>query len=128
MSKEAVERIVTDLDNLTYKDKLSCYNKVFSLGNFQSDDMNQKLILISLVSLLTQKMREKDATLTPLKLLMKLTGQIEDNSGFYQFLESLSIIVEDLLYGSKKIDACGMKTSQEIINKIKEILNTWLPF
>ena len=66
--------------------------------------------------------------MTPLKLLMKLTGEEKSNSGFYQFLEALAILVEDLSYGCTKIDTCGMKTSQEIINKIKEILSQWLPF
>ena len=128
MDRKAIDSIVIGLDDLEYTEKLSVYNKIFSLGNTNSDNMNDKLVLISLVALTTQKMREKDATITPLKLLMKITGQIKDNSGFYQFLESLSILVEDMSYGCKKIDTCGMETSQEIINKIKEILNTWIPF
>jgi hypothetical protein len=128
MDKNAVDSLVISFDTLDYTNKLSAYNKTFSLGRFSSDDMNDKLVLISLVALANQKIKEKDATMTPLKLLMSITGQVKDNSGFYQFLESLSIIVEDLSYGCKKIDPCGMKTSQEIINKIKEILDTWLPF
>ncbi len=128
MDRNAVDSVVITLDSLEYTDKLKAYNKVFSLGNLNSDDMNDKLVLISLVALTTQKMREKDATITPLKILMKITGQIADNSGYYQFLEALSILVEDMSYGCKKIDACGMKSSQEIINKIKEILDTWVPF
>lgn len=128
MDKNKVDSIVISLDSLEYTDKLSAYNRVFSLGNFTSDDMNDKLVLISLVALANQKMKEKDATMTPLKLLMKITGEIKSNSGFYQFLEALSIMVEDLSYGCNKIDTCGMKTSQEIINKIKEILDQWLPF
>ena len=128
MDKNAVDSLVIGFDALDYTDKLSAYNKTFSLGNFNSEDMNDKLVLISLVALANQKMKEKDATMTPLKLLMSITGQIKDNSGFYQFLESLSIIVQDMSYGCTKIDPCGMKTSQELINKIKEILDTWLPF
>lgn len=128
MNKSAVESAVSTLDSLDYTDKLAAYNKVFSLGNLNSDDMNDKLVLISLVALTTQKMREKDSTITPLKILMKITNQIKDNSAFYQFLEALSILVEDISYGCKKIDSCGMKTSQEIIKKIKEILDTWIPF
>ncbi len=128
MNKHAVQSLVIGFEVLEYTDKLSAYNKIFSLGKFNSDNMNDKLVLISLVALANKMMKEKDATMTPLKLLMSITGQIKDNSGFYQFLESLSIIIEDMSYGCKKIDACGMKTSQEIINKIKEILDTWLPF
>ena len=128
MDRTAVDSTVTSLEKLEYVDKLNAYQRVFSLGSFASDDMNEKLVLFSLVALVTQKMREKDSQETPLKILMKITGQIKDNSGFYQFLEALSIIVEDLMYGTTKFDSCGLKSSQEIINKIKEILNTWLPF
>lgn len=128
MHRELVEDLHRTLNNLDYYDKHSVYQKVFSLGNLASDDMNEKLVLISLVALVTQKMREKDPTNNPLKLLMQITGQIKDNSFFYQFLESLSIIVEDFMYGCKKFDPCGLKSSQEIINRIKEILSTWVPF
>lgn len=128
MHRELVDEVHRTLNNLDYYDKHSVYQKVFSLGNLASDDMNEKLVLISLVALVTQKMREKDPTNNPLKLLMQITGQIKDNSFFYQFLESLSIIVEDFMYGCKKFDPCGLKSSQEIINRIKEILSTWVPF
>ena len=128
MDRHLVESTVITLNGLTCDDKRSVYHKVFSLGNFESGDMNDKLMLISLVALAYRKMKEKDVEMTPLKLLMKLTGEEKSNSGFYQFLEALAILVEDLSYGCTKIDTCGMKTSQEIINKIKEILSQWLPF
>ena len=128
MHRELVDDVHKTLNNLDYYDKHSVYQKVFSLGNLASDDMNEKLVLISLVALVTQKMREKDPTNNPLKILMQITGQIKDNSFFYQFLESLSIIVEEFMYGCKKFDPCGLKSSQEIINRIKEILSTWVPF
>lgn len=128
MDRELINQAVITLDKLDYTDKLQVHNRVFSLGTFDSPDLNEKLILISLVALVTRKMREKDPTATPLSILMKITGQIKDNSGFYQFLESLSIIVEDFSYGCTKFDTCGLTNSQDIINKIKEIINTWLPF
>lgn len=128
MDRTAVNSVVTSLEKLEYVDKLNAYQRVFSLGSFASSDLSDKLVLFSLIALVTQKMREKDSQETPLRILMKITGQIQDNSSFYQFLEALSIIVEDLMYGTTKFDSCGLKNSQEIINKIKEILNTWVPF
>lgn len=128
MDRNKVAEITIQINTLEYTDKKDVYQKVFSLGNLQSEDMNDRLVLISLIGLTYQKMKDKDSTITPLKILMKITGQSKDNSGFYQFLEALSIIVEDFSYGVKKFDSCGLKTSQEIINKIKELLNTWMPF
>ena len=49
MDKNAVDSLVIGFESLDYTDKLSAYNKTFSLGKFQSDNMNDKLVLISLV-------------------------------------------------------------------------------
>lgn len=128
MDRTKIENAVFILNNLSYLDKQEVFNRVFSLGKFSSIDLNEKLVLVSLVALVTQQMRTKQPDITPLQVLLKLTGQIKDNSSYYQFLEGLACLVEDALYGCSKIDPCGCKTSTEIINKIKEILSTWLPF
>jgi len=128
MEKQKVVDITLQIDALEYIDKKEVYQKVFSLGNLESSDINDRLILISLLGLTYQKIKEKDSMITPLAILMKITGQSKDGSYFYQFLETLSIITEDFSYGVKKFDSCGLKTYQEIINKIKELLNTWMPF
>ena len=125
---ESIRNIIDQVNNLNYQDKMTIYNSIFSLGKLNSDDLNEKLVLVSLVALTTQKMKLKDPKITPLQILMSVTGQKKDNSAFYQFLEGLAIIVEDFGYGCNKIDSCECKTSQEIINKIKTILSTWLPF
>jgi len=121
-------RIISEINSLSFEEKQRIYQSCFSVGYVGSGDLNDRLVLISLVSLTYQKMKEKDKSITPLKLLLKITGQKEDASSFYSFLESLAFLVEDMTYGIKKIDSCGMKTSQDIINKIKELLNTWIPF
>ena len=108
--------------------KKNLYLHTYSIGYLLSNDLNDRLVLISLLALTNKKLREKDNEMTVLKLLMKITAQEADDSGFYHFLEALSILVEDFSYGIEKIDPCGFKTSQEIINKIKELLATWMPF
>lgn len=128
MRLSIIDPTVETFKSLEYREKFNVYQRVFSLGKFQSDNFNDKLILISLIALTTNKMREKDPSITPLKILMQITNQVQDDSAFYQFLEALSLLVDDLMYGVNKFDSCGLTTSQEIINKIKEILNQWLPF
>jgi hypothetical protein len=115
-------------ESLTYEEKKDIYLKEFSLGNFHSKNVNEKLILVSLLSVVYIKMKEKNQNITPLEILISITKQKSDNSSFYQMLESLSILVEDFCYDCDKSESFGLKTSQEIINKIKEILNTWMPF
>jgi len=117
-----------EIDKLDYVQKKELYNKVFSIGNFSSDDMNDKFMLMSLIAFTYKKMKEKNPSVTVLQILLSITKQPKDNSGYYQCLESIAILVEDFSYGTSKVDACGFKSSQEIINKIKEILSSWLPF
>lgn len=123
-----LHNLILQFNKLEFKDKRDIYQKIFSLGNLSTADMNDKLILISLIALVFKKMKEKDKDVTILAILLKITGQPKDNSSYYQFLETLAIISEDFSYNTEKIDSCGLKTSQDIIKRIKEILNTWLPF
>lgn len=128
MERTKRESAITTLESLSYEDKLYVYGRIFSIGNINTNDLDDRMVLISLLALTTKKMREKDASITPLQVLMKITGQINDGSAFYQFLEALSIISEDFSYECNTISACGLKSSQEIINKIKELLSKWVPF
>jgi hypothetical protein len=38
------------------------------------------------------------------------------------------MLVDDLSYGVSKFNSYGLTDSKQIINKIKELLNTWTPF
>ena len=127
MDKE-VNDINIQISKLNYVQKKLLYEMNFSMGYLSSTNLNERLVLVSLVALTYQKLKLKEPYITHLDILIKITKQPKDNSGFYLFLEALAIMAEDFSYGVKSIDACGLKTSQEIINKIKELLNTWIPF
>lgn len=127
MEREKINQAISIIESLDYYDKKEVFTKAFS-SDVLGEDLNTKLVLISTLSLMTSKLREKDPEMNPLKILMKLAGQRKDNGPFYKFLESLAILSEDLSSGCTKIDACGCKTSQELIDKIKSAVNLWLPF
>lgn len=119
----------TSVKNLSYDEKKNIYAQLFSLGFLnRSKNVNDKLILISLISLTYLKMQQKNPKIRVIDILKSITKQEEDNSSFYNMLEALSIIVEDHSYDCTTADNCGLKSSQEIINKIKEILDSWTPF
>lgn len=128
MEKEKLKELIMEINSLSFEEKSAIFQASFSIGNLMTDNFNDKLILISLVALVQQRMYEKDKSINHLKVLTKISGKEKDNSGFYQFLESLAILSKDISYGAKTIDSCGLKTSTDIINKIKELLNTWMPF
>lgn len=119
----------TELIHMSYEKKKDLYGDVFSLGVLNNaETVNDKLILLSLISYTYLKLKEKNPKTTVLEILLKITKQEPDQSYFYYFLEALAILVEELCFQSKEADNCGLKSSQEIINKIKEILNSWSPF
>lgn len=118
----------TTNENVDYNYKKKLHTGMFSVGVMGNGNVNDKLILISLLSLTYLRMKEKKPDITVIEILKSITKQPADNSSYYQMLEALSILVEDLCYNCNTADSCGLKTSQEIINKIKEILNTWIPF
>jgi hypothetical protein len=123
-----IQNLSDEVQKLSYSEKQAFYQRTFSVGYIGGIKLNERLVLISLIAFAYKKLKEKDATTTPLKILLKITGPIETSSAFYQTLESLSILVEDFLYGVEEVDSCGLKNAKEITTKIKELLETWLPF
>lgn len=118
-----------EINNLTYEEKKNLYMKIFSIGNFyKTPSLDEKMVLVSLVSLVYIKTKEKKSDIIPLDILVQITKATKDDSAFYNMLESLSILVEDFCYDTKVASSCGLKDSKEIIKKIKEILNSWIPF
>lgn len=112
--------------NLSYEDKASVYSSCFGFGTLASQTLNDKLILISLIALTADKLKAKDPELRTIDILKKIAGT--EGKHFQEFLESLAIKVDDLSFNVKVFDPCGLKSSSEIISKIKELLNEWLPF
>lgn len=129
MSKESVTPFNEEFKKLSYEEKRGFYFFNFSTGTFSSGKLQNKLALISLICLVTKKLREKEGNLTVQDVISKILQRplIYDDA-FDSFLLSLSILCEDLLYGVTEIDNFGFTDSKQIINKIKELLNEWLPF
>ena len=123
-----LEQAIQIIDKLDYIEKQRVYSRLFGLGCIGGENLDDKLVLISLVAITHLKIKEKNPKITPLEILEKITGEPKGQSFFYKVLENLSILVEDLCYGHNTASSCGLKSSQEIINKIKETLNTWTPF
>ena len=122
-----VNEISDEIYNLDYEDKKKLYSKNFSSGYLSSGNLNDKLILISLISLSVSRLKLNNPNMTTLDFLVKLT-ETKNKGTFYKFLESFSIIVDDLAYEATIFDNCGLTSSKDIINKIKETLKAWLPF
>lgn len=129
MSKEVLDKFQSEFPNLSYEEKVSFYVRNFSTGAFSSGKLSNKLALISLICLVTKKLREKDGNLTVKVVIEKILQRpLIITESFDSFLIGLSIICEDFLYQTTEIDNFGFTDSKQIIAKIKELLNEWFPF
>lgn len=126
MENSRIDELVSEINSFTYKDKKDLYSRLFSIG-YLGKNLDDKLILLSLITLTYIKLKEKNNLITPIEILEKITKEPKDTY-LYQTLEVLSIMVEDFSYGCKSASSCGLKSSEEIINKIKELISTWIPF
>ena len=129
MNKQQLDKFQSEFQNLSYEGKISFYVRNFSTGAFSSGKLSNKLALISLICLVTKKLREKDGNLTVKVVIEKILQRpLIITESFDSFLIGLSIICEDFLYQTTEIDNFGFTDSKQIIAKIKELLNEWFPF
>lgn len=129
MNKQQLDKFQSEFQNLSYEEKISFYIRNFSTGAFSSGKLSNKLALISLICLVTKKLREKDGSLTVKVVIEKILQRpLIITESFDSFLIGLSIICEDFLYQTTEIDNLGFTDSKQIIAKIKELLNEWFPF
>lgn len=110
----------------SYRDLSAVYAYYFTLGNLNTD-IADKFGLISLICYLTFKVRKKSPKATCLQVINKI---IEKDKAKYdeRFIQGLSIVCEDFMRNTSSFLTFGLKTQKEIISKIREIMNTWLPF
>ena len=83
-----------------------------------------RLALISLICYVTYKSKLKNPDTTHYMIIMK----ISKNLGLPdEFIKGLAIVCEDLSYDCTEFPTFGLK-GKEIVNKIVEILRSYVPF
>lgn len=107
---------------MTYKELSDFYQKHFSLG-YLNTDFNTKAALIALICYLTRKLKEKKPDITHYQIIKKFTPPDFDE----EFIKGLAITCDDRSYGVTEFPTFGL-TMKEIPAKIKEILNSYIPF
>lgn len=110
----------------TLTDLRSTYNKYFTLAYLNVSPEN-KFALISLICFLTKQARIKNPDATVEQVIQKIKGNDQDNS--QELLDAITIICEDYLKDKDaKFPIFGAKSAAEIVDKIKEILMSEMPF
>ena len=121
-----------DLKDMSIDTKRFLYNSYFSSKTNTSASFNNKIELLTLLAYLTQQLKKRmpDTFKNAYDVLMKyvLVGsQLEVADEDY--LSGLSVVCDDLIWGTNDIDAPTQYTnSAEIKDRIKELISGWLPF
>lgn len=117
-----------------YEQRKTEYYKQIELGTMTTGRFEDKLELFYLICFLTQQLQKKDPVKysKPINVLEFLySKELKDENspkGFKDYICSLAIICEDLLYAVNEIKNTGYKNSKEIILKIKQLIEQWIPF
>ena len=110
-----------------YSELEEYYRKYFSLSCLNTTIEN-KFGLISLICFLTQQARKKNPDATCYQVIMKVLGNETFDKYRMEFIRGLSIVCDDFMKHSSEFLTFGLKTSKAMVDKIKEIIDTWLPF
>ena len=99
------------------------YKEHFSLGYF-GNTLENKLALIGLICYVTYKAKLKTPDVTYYQVITKIVG---NPLGMEEVIKALAIICEDFGYNCNEFPTFGLK-GNEIISKIKELFNFYMPF
>ena len=122
-----------DLSAITYDTKVLLYANYFSSKSNTEQSFANKIELITLLCFLTQVLMKAKPevfknTIDVLKKYIFAEEPIGLNSS-EEYVEGLSIICDDFLYGVNPIEKPEKyKTTLEIRQRIKELIQNWLPF
>lgn len=120
----------------TYDQKTYVYNSYFGLATNTAASYNSKMELLHAVCFLQQRMHAKDPKkynncLSLLQIVFGKEFQQVDSPGEDNFLIGLSIICDDLLWGTNdELKApADCKTLKDVKDKIiKYVKEEWMPF
>ena len=110
----------------SYEDLKNIYSRWFSLGGI-AGEIDNKFALISLICTIVSAQRKKTPNISCYEIIKKIVAK-GNNPLTDDYIIGLSIVCEDFLKGSSKFNTCGLKTAKDMIIKINEILDNWLPF
>lgn len=120
---------------MNYDLKKSIFLSYFSSGAMTTESFEDKIELYKLICFLTLQMKNKDplkykSSLDVLeKIYNREIDKTSDANGLDNYLIGLSIVCDDLLYGIYSIQKPeNFKNGNEIVDKIKNLIEQWMPF
>ncbi|MDO4465528.1 MAG: hypothetical protein Q4C49_00760 [Bacillota bacterium] len=123
--------MITPNNGPSYLEKKSIYTRYFSSGNNTFQSFDNKMELLTLICFLTQKMSKKDPEKYPnAKAVLDMIFKDSIDWADSDYVIGLSIVADDLLFGTvTEIKNPGeYKNAKEIVSRIKELIEQWMPF
>lgn len=121
------------IEPLDIESKRIFYAHYFSSGTNFNCSFGTKIEIITLLAFLTQELKKrfpsdyKNSYDAITKFIFK--QPITEANGYNDYLIALSIITDDLMWGCNEIEKPEKYNSaNEIRERIKEIINSWMPF
>lgn len=117
--------LMSQLADTSFEKLLAVYQKYFSMGYINSE-FDNKLGLITLVCHVTYLFRKQGKQVTCYDVLLKIGKDCPEYMK-NEFLKSLAVICEDMMYGCTKFPDFGLKP-KDMPSEIKRILDCYCPF
>lgn len=105
-----------------YEEMQEEYKKYFSMP-FLSEDLADKLALISFVCYITHELKQKKPDVTHYQVLRKIANEFASED----VLKGLAVICSDFGYGCTKFPTFGL-SNKEIVAQIRSMVAKLLPF
>lgn len=107
-------------------EELSAYYREHLTLGCLATDIGSKFALISLICFLTKQARKNKPDATCAQVIKKIVGDSSSNSK--GLLKAVAVICEDYMRNTTEFLTFNLKSSKEMVDKIKEILHCELPF
>lgn len=115
------------IDRIPYITNLA--NFLLNYGVVIGIDNNQRIKLTILLCNLTQQLRKQDPKVLVIDLIEKVIKDKDVGAGLEEFLVKTSYQCEALLAGDQvQFPDYGLSDTKDKIDKIREIVNNFLPF
>ena len=108
--------------NPKYEELQEIYKSYFSLGQL-GVSFDTKLALLSMLCYLTEQLKAKKPDVTHYQVLRNIVGSKLSED----MIKGIAVICSDMSYGCKEFPTFGLDSKQMIV-KIKEIADNYLPF
>lgn len=108
--------------NPRYEELQEIYQRYFSFGNF-GISFDAKLAFLSMLAYITEQLKAKKPDITHYQVLRNIVGSKLSED----VIKGIAVVCADMSYNCKEFPTFGLNTKQ-MINKIKDLADNYLPF